>query len=109
MLVGPFGRISGYALKKHFHERSAKAAYVAVDECSVVGNLEFAPNYRVREGPCLVPHLRRSHGTLHGEIEPQPFRAGLTFSGRPSMPRIHGDFAVSFLSQLAVRQIGCSG
>src|ERR1700679_520512 len=33
-------------------------------------------------------------------IEPQPFRAGLTFGGRPSRPRIHGDFAVSFLSQL---------
>jgi hypothetical protein len=38
-------------------------------------------------------------------IEPQPFRAGLTFSGRPSGPRIHGDFAVPFLSQLAVGKL----
>jgi hypothetical protein len=38
-------------------------------------------------------------------IEPQPFRAGLTFSCRPSGPRIHGDFAVSFLSQLAIGKL----
>jgi hypothetical protein len=30
-------------------------------------------------------------------IEPQPFRAGLTFGGRPSGPCIHGDLAVSLL------------
>jgi hypothetical protein len=43
-------------------------------------------------------------------IVPQPFRAGLTFGGRPlrqaqgrlSGPRIYGEFAVLFLSQLAV-------
>jgi hypothetical protein len=35
-------------------------------------------------------------------IEPQPFRAGLTFGGLPSGPRIYGEFAVLFLSQLAV-------
>src|ERR1700679_1214759 len=38
-------------------------------------------------------------------LEPQPFQAGLTFSGRPSGPRIHGDFAVPFLSQLAVGKL----
>jgi hypothetical protein len=49
----------------------------------------------LRAGVGLVPRLRRSD---HLRIEPQPFRAGLTFGGRPSGPRIHGDFAVSFLS-----------
>src|ERR1700684_342759 len=34
-------------------------------------------------------------------IEPQPFRAGLTFGGRPSGPCIHGDLAVSLLPLLA--------
>ena len=29
--------------------------------------LGFAPNDRVGAGACLVPHLRRSHGSLHGE------------------------------------------
>ena len=28
--------------------------------------LGFAPNDQVGAGACLVPHLRRSHGTLHG-------------------------------------------
>ena len=36
---------------------------------------------------------------------PQPFRAGLTFGGRPSGPHIHSDFAVSFLSQLAIGKL----
>ena len=49
----------------------------------------------LRAGVGLVPRLRRSDQL---RIEPQPFRAGLTFGGRPSGPRIHGDFAVSFLS-----------
>ena len=39
------------------------------------------------------------------EIGSQPFRAGLTFGGRPSGPRIHGDFAVSFLSQPATGKL----
>ena len=38
-------------------------------------------------------------------IEPQPFRAGLTFGGRPSGPRIRSDFTVSFLSQLAIGKL----
>ena len=42
------------------------------------------------------------------EIRSQPFRAGLTFGGRPSGPRIHGDCAVSFLSQ-PPQAVGCSG
>jgi hypothetical protein len=50
-----------------------------------------------------VPHLRRSDHPW--DFEPQPFRAGLTFSGRPSGPRIRGDFAVSSLAQLAVGKL----
>ena len=36
-------------------------------------------------------------------------RAGPTFSDRPSGPRIHGDFAVSFLSQLAIGKLAALG
>ena len=39
-------------------------------------------------------------GSSSGSIS-QPFRAGLTFGGRPSGPCIYGDLAVSFLPQLA--------
>jgi hypothetical protein len=55
-----------------------------------------------RAGPILC----RAYGALiiFG-IDPQPFRAGLTFGGRPSGPRIPGDFAVSFLSQLAIGKL----
>ena len=45
----------------------------------------------------LVPRLRRSD---HLRNDTQPLRAGLTFGGRPSGPRIHADFAASFLCQL---------
>ncbi len=37
----------------------------------------------------------------------QPFRAGLTFGGRPSGPCVHDDFAASF-SLTCRRQVGCS-
>ena len=53
----------------------------------------------------LVPRLRRSD---HLRNDTQPLRAGLTFGGRPSGPRIHGDFAVSLLSQLGIgRLVAC--
>src|SRR5271156_6090331 len=39
-----------------------------------------------------------------------PRRAGAgTFGGRPSTPRIHGDFAVSFLSQLVAGKLASLG
>jgi hypothetical protein len=57
---------------------------------------------QVRAGPGLVPRLRRSD---HFPIDTQPSRAGLMFGGRPSGPRINGDFGVSFLSQLAVGKL----
>ena len=54
---------------------------------------------QTRAGQGLMPRLRRSD---HLVIPLQPIRAGLTFSGRPSGPRIHGDFALSSLSKLAL-------
>ena len=52
----------------------------------------------------VIPSARRAAPTAltsSSRFDPQPFRAGLTFGGRPSGPRIHGDLAVSFLSRLA--------
>jgi hypothetical protein len=64
-----------------------------------------AERFRVQRanGPRLsaAPTALRSSSGL----SPQPFRAGLTFSGRPSGPLLHGDFAVSFLSQLATGEL----
>jgi hypothetical protein len=51
------------------------------------------PNDTDGSGPALVPRLRRSD---HFGIDPQPCRAGLKFSGRPSGPRIHGDLQCHF-------------
>jgi hypothetical protein len=46
---------------------------------------------QVRAGPGLVPRLRRSD---HTRVQPG-------FGGRPSGPRIHGDFAVFIYFSLA--------
>src|SRR5271156_4951451 len=51
--------------------------------------------------------LRQAQGRLCGteywigRFSHRLLRAGLTFGGRPSRPRISVDFAVSFISQLA--------
>jgi hypothetical protein len=49
--------------------------------------------------------LKKTAYVAVDKIDSQPFRAGLTFGGRPSGPRIQGDFAVSFLSQLAIGKL----
>jgi hypothetical protein len=66
---------------------------------------------QVRAGISAAPTAlpRQAGAGRLSSIDPQPFRTGLTFGGRPSGPRIHGEFAVSFLSQLAIGKVGCSG
>ena len=53
---------------------------------------------KVRAGPVLVPRLRRSD---HLWIDPQPFRAGLTFGGPPGLASMT-ILQRHFRSQLAI-------
>jgi hypothetical protein len=78
---------------------------------SIIGNRTVAPrtlslpNDTGRRTIGLVPRLRRS--VIFG-IGFQPFRAGLTFGGRPSGPAFMALFAVSFLPRLAAGKLRCS-
>jgi hypothetical protein len=46
-------------------------------------------------------------GSSSGSIS-QPFRAGLTFGGRPSRPCIYGDLCRVISPSTCRRQVGCS-
>src|ERR1700722_1917314 len=81
-----------------------KAAYVAVDESSVTGNPEFAPNDKGGSGSRFgaEPTALRSSS----ELIPSPPGLGSRFGDRPSGPRIHGDFCRVISFSTCHRQVG---
>jgi hypothetical protein len=66
-------------------------------------SLGFAANDTGASGPrfSTAPTALSSYS----ELSPSPSGLGSRLGGRPFGPRIHGDFAVSFLSQLAIGKL----